>query len=205
MNDDLDPERYFEAVVIGASAGGLHAIIQLLEDLPEDYPLPFVIVQHRGKDNGELLEELLQNKCLLKVKQADEKESILPGHVYIAPPDYHLLIENDKTLSLTTDIHVNYSRPSIDLLLESAAEAYHKNLIGIILTGSSSDGSQGLLRIKKSGGLTIAQKPSTAEYFFMPESAVRIGAATHVLTLEEIKLYLQSIYERRQHNHSDRR
>jgi len=196
MNDVFDDERNFEAVVIGASAGGLQALILLLEDLPEDYRLPFIIVQHRGKDHRELLEELLQTKCLLNVKQADEKESILPGNVYIAPPDYHLLIEHDRTFSLTTDIHVNYSRPSIDLLLESAADVYHKHLIGIVLTGSNSDGTKGLLQIKHAGGLTIAQEPSTAEYSFMPESAVRAGAAIRVLTLQEIKFYLQSIYER---------
>ncbi len=197
MSVILDRGQSFEAVTIGVSAGGLHALVRLLGDLPADYFLPIVVVQHRGKDHRELLEEVLQTKCLLKVKQADEKESILPGYIYVAPPDYHLLIEQDKTFSLTSDMHVKHSRPSIDLLLETAAEAYRKNLIGIILTGASSDGAEGLLQVKNLGGLTLVQQPATAEYDYMPEAAIRIGAADYVVTLEEMKSYLQSIYERR--------
>lgn len=188
--------RLFSAVVIGASAGGLHALIHILGQLPKDYSLPIIVVQHRGKDYKELLEDVLQTKCLLHVKQADEKEIIASGYIYIAPPDYHLLIEHDRTFSLTIDTLIKHSRPSIDLLFITAAEVYKEELIGIVLTGASSDGSEGLLEIKKSRGVTIVQDPQTAEYAFMPQASINIGAGDCIFTLEEIKSYLIKIYER---------
>ena len=176
----------------------MHALIQILGELPSDYFLPIIVVQHRGKEYKVLLEEILQTKCLLEVKQADEKESIQAECIYIAPPDYHLLIEQDKTFSLTSDIYVKHSRPSIDLLFTTAAEVYKEKLIGIILTGASSDGSDGILNIKRLGGYTIAENPKTAEYPYMPQSAIKIEAINTILTLNEIKSYLMQIYERRQ-------
>lgn len=190
MNIDVTDNRVFTAVVIGVSAGGLQALIHVLGALPVNYSIPVIVVQHRGKDHKYLLEEVLQTKCLLHVKQVDEKESIMSGYIYTAPPDYHLLIESDKTFSLTTDIHVKHSRPSIDLLFTTAAEVYKDNLIGIILTGASSDGAEGLLEIKNAGGLTIAQDPKTAEYSYMPQASINIGAIEHILTLEEIRSFL---------------
>lgn len=195
MSQDIDT-RFLSAIVIGVSAGGLHALIHILSVLPESYPLPIIIVQHRGKDYKDLLEEVLQTKCRLRVKQADEKEKIEPGFVYIAPADYHLLIEQDKTFALTSDMYINHSRPSIDLLFTTAAEVYKDGLIGIILTGASSDGAKGLLEIKRAGGHTIAQDPETAEYAYMPQASIKIGAANTVLTLDEITSYLIRIYER---------
>jgi two-component system chemotaxis response regulator CheB len=187
----------FSAIVIGVSAGGLHALIHIFEHLPADFPIPIIVVQHRGKDYKELLEQVLQTKCLLKVKQADEKEKIEAGYIYTAPADYHLLIELDKTFSLTSDVYVKYSRPSINLLFETAAEVYKKDLLGIILTGASSDGSEGLLEIKRNGGYTIAQNPEMAEYPYMPQSAIAIGAVEIILSLDDIKHYLEGMYERR--------
>lgn len=180
----------YQAIVIGTSAGGLHALSIILPVFPENYPSVVIIVQHRSKDQRFLLEELLQEKCLMKVKQADEKEKIIPGHVYIAPPDYHLLVESDRTFSLSSDAPVNFSRPSIDVLFESAATVYGSRLIGVLLTGANSDGSNGLETIKKCGGLTIAQLPLDAAFPSMPQSAIDKGAAQLVLPLHEIGQYL---------------
>jgi len=142
-------DKAFKAIVIGTSAGGLSALSTLLEKLPPSYHLPIIIVQHRAKDQKSLLEEVLQPKCKIKIKQADEKEKIEKGVVYIAPPDYHLLIENDLTFSLSCDELVSYSRPSIDVLFESAALAYRETLIGIILTGASNDGFTNHKKIRR--------------------------------------------------------
>ena len=197
MINEADINRPFSAVVIGVSAGGLHALIHVLGKLPADYFLPIIVVQHRGKEYKVLLEEILETKCLLKVKQVDEKEQILAGCIYIAPADYHLLIEQDKTFSLTSDIYVKYSRPSIDLLFTTAAEVYKNELIAIIMTGASSDGAEGILNVKQEGGYTIAQDPKTAEYPYMPQSSISIGAINTILTLDEIQSYLMELYERR--------
>ncbi len=176
----------YKAIVIGTSAGGLHALLALIEDLPKDYGLPIIVVQHRSKDQKHLLEDVLQQRCKIKIKQVDEKEHIEKGIVYIAPPDYHLFIERDHTFSLSSDPLVSYSRPSIDVLFESAAHVYRTSLIGILLTGANSDGSAGLAAIKKYGGLTVAQSPAEALFPYMPQSAIDRGAALQVLTLAEI-------------------
>jgi two-component system chemotaxis response regulator CheB len=183
----MPADKKFKAIVIGTSAGGLSALSILLEKLPADYPLPLVIVQHRTKDQKSLMEEILQAKCKIKIKQADEKEKIKKGMVYIAPPDYHLLIETDFTFSLSSDALVSYSRPSIDVLFESAAISYGNTLIGIILTGANTDGAAGLQTIKKHGGLTIAQSPKEAEFPHMPGAAIDQGAAMLVMSLKEIQ------------------
>lgn len=183
----------YKAIVIGTSAGGLFAISILLEKLPEDYPIPVIIVQHRSKEPKDLLEEVLQAKCRIRIKQADEKEKIENGFVYIAPPDYHLLIEDDKTFSLTADEHVRFSRPSIDVLFETAAAVFRNTLIGIILTGANHDGAAGIKAIKKSGGITIAQAPDEAQYPFMPKAAIETRAVTHTWTLAEIQHFLLKI------------
>ena len=178
------------AIVIGASAGGLHALTLLLEELPANYTIPVIIVQHRIKDQRDLLEEVLQHKCKITVKQADEKERISPGIVYIAPPDYHLMIENDETFALSVDGRVKFSRPSIDVLFESAAETFKEKLIGIILTGANNDGAEGMKTIRKFKGVTIAQDPLEAECPVMPRSAIETGAVQLVLTLAEIRNFL---------------
>jgi two-component system, chemotaxis family, protein-glutamate methylesterase/glutaminase len=188
-------DRRFEAIVIGASAGGLSALSRLLEKLSPDFPLPIIVAQHRTKDKKNLLEEILQSRCKIKIKQADEKERIEKGTVYIAPPDYHLLIEGDQTFSLSSEGLVLYSRPSIDVLFESAAAAYRDALVGIILTGASSDGAYGLQTIKKNGGLTVAQSPGEAEFPHMPRAAIDNGGVILVLTLEEIQEGILDLYQ----------
>ena len=179
-----------EAIVIGSSAGGLHALIGLLGKLPENYSIPLIIVQHRSKDERDLLEKILSDKCKIKIGQAEEKEKIKKGNVYFAPPNYHLLIEKDFTFSLSNDPLINYARPSIDFLFQTAANAYKDKLTGIVLTGANRDGSNGIMKIKENGGVTIVQNPDTSEFNTMPMEAVATGCADFVMDLDEISEYL---------------
>lgn len=176
----------YEAIVIGVSSGGMNALKVMFSLLPKDFNTPVIIVQHIGAHSDSHWIKLLNDKSNLPIKEADEKEKIENGKVYIAPPNYHLLIEKDKTFSLTVGERVNYSRPSIDVLFESAAEAYADKLIGIILTGSNNDGTKGIKRIKECGGLAIAQDPETAESFYMPASAIADVQVDYVLPLDGI-------------------
>jgi two-component system chemotaxis response regulator CheB len=186
----MDAARQHKVIVIGASAGGLSALSFILGELPLNYPVPIIIVQHRSKDQRELLEEVLQSKCTIKIKQADEKEKIGPGIVYIAPPDYHLLIEGDFTFSLSSDEPVHFSRPSIDVLFESAANVYKRGLTGIILTGANKDGATGIATINSMGGITIAQDPAEAQYSLMPAAAIETQKIKYIWPLAQIKSYL---------------
>jgi len=183
----------YHAIAIGASAGGLNALTTLFEQLPFDYSIPVIVIQHRSKDHRDLLEEVLQRKCKITIKQADEKEKIESGVIYIAPPGYHLLIEQDRTFSLSSDEHALFSKPSIDILFESAAEVFEKKLVGVILTGASSDGAAGIAVIKKYGGLTIAQFPREAQYPFMPQAAINFGGVKCIWTLNEIQKFLYEL------------
>lgn len=182
----------YDAVTIGTSAGGLVALTAILSALPRNFPLPVIIVQHRSKEKPSLLEEVMSHKCLMPVKQANEKERIEAGIVYFAPPDYHLLIETDGSFSLSVEAPVNFSRPAIDILFETAAVAYKSRLLAIVLTGASKDGSQGIKIVKKMGGSTIAQDPSEAESPLMPQSAIETGKIDRVLRLQQIKSFLIS-------------
>lgn len=186
----METKNEFDAIVIGASAGGLFAMTSILKPLPATYPVPLIVVQHRAKDERSLLEEVLQQKCTIGIKQADEKEVIRRGFVYFAPPNYHLLVENNRTFSLNYDAPVNYSRPSIDVLFETAADVFKNRLLGIILTGANKDGAQGMKKIRALGGTTIAQEPATADYPEMPQSAINTGAIQHILTPEAIGHFL---------------
>ena len=186
----IKPHRSYDAIVIGASAGGLYVMIRILTQLPANFNRPVIVVQHRSRDERSLLEEVLQQKCKVTIKQADEKELIKPGTVYFAPPDYHLLIENDGTFSLSCDAPVNYSRPSIDVLFETAADVFKEGLLGIILTGANKDGSQGIKKIASLGGTTIAQSLETADYPEMPKAAIGTGYVQYVLDPEAIGQFL---------------
>lgn len=183
----------YEAVVIGTSAGGLAALTTILSALPADYRIPVIIVQHRARTEPTLLEEVLSYKSRIRIAQADEKQEIVPGTVYFAPGDYHLLIEQNRTFSLSFDPPVHYSRPSIDVLFESAAVVYQKKLLAVILTGANSDGSDGIRMIRRMGGTTVAQKPVSAAHQAMPQAAVNTGCIQHILELDEItKLLLEA-------------
>lgn len=180
----------YDAIVIGSSAGGLRALMELLTALPTAFPVPIIIVQHLLDGNDSLLAEFLDEKAAIHVKEAQDKEFIRPGYAYLSPPGYHLLIEDDRTLSLSMDPRVNFSRPSIDVLFESAAFVYEERCVGIILTGASSDGSQGLCKIKESGGLALVQDPDTAEFSTMPKAALLATKVDHILNLDEMGLFL---------------
>jgi two-component system, chemotaxis family, protein-glutamate methylesterase/glutaminase len=188
-------KNQYKAIAIGTSAGGLFALSTLLQELPADFPVPVLVVQHRAKDQKSLLEEVLQSKTRIRIKQADEKETIKKGIVYIAPPDYHLLVEEDDTFSLSSDEFVRYSRPSIDVLFESSAVVFREKLVGIILTGASNDGAAGIKAIARNGGLTIAQNPAEAEYPYMPQASIDTKKIKHVWTLQEIKKFLLEQWE----------
>lgn len=192
----------YEAVVIGVSAGGLTALSTLFSEIPENYTLPIIIVQHRAKEERDLLENVLQQKCLLKVKQADEKEVIKSGFIYVAPANYHLLVERDKTFSLSSDETVKYSRPSIDVLFETAAEVYKDRLVGIILTGSNDDGANGIKSIHSYNGLTIAQNPGEAQFPVMPVASIRTGVVKRILLLKEIQEFLIQLSKIGRHEES---
>ncbi|MBF0438274.1 MAG: chemotaxis protein CheB [Magnetococcales bacterium] len=174
------------AIVIGCSAGGLQALRTLLPELPPTYPLPILVVQHIPANSTGLHTTLLNHFCQLPILEANDKDPIRPGWVHFAPAGYHLLVEPNETIALSIDPKVNHSRPSIDLLFESAADVYQKGLIGVLLTGASQDGAQGLLKILHRGGITLVQDPKTAEAPLMPRFAIAIGAATKTLSLKEI-------------------
>ncbi len=176
----------YEAIVIGLSSGGMSALKLIFSVLPADFKTPVIIVQHISARSDNQWIKLLNDKSNLYIKEADEKEKIENGKVYIAPPNYHLMIERDKTFSLTIDERVSFARPSIDVLFESAAEVYKNKLIGVILTGSNNDGTNGLKRIKGCGGLTIVQDPKTAESAYMPASAIATLKPDYILPLKDI-------------------
>ncbi len=176
----------YEAIVIGVSSGGMNAMKIMFALLPKEFNTPIIIVQHiNARSDGEWIKRLNEQNNL-HIKEADEKEMIEAKTIYIAPPNYHLMIEKNKTFSLTIGERVNYARPSIDVLFESAADVYKTNLIGIILTGSNSDGTNGIKRIKEYGGLAIVQDPETAESPYMPTSAIAAIQPDYILSLEKI-------------------
>ena len=182
-----------EAVVIGASAGALEALSVILPLLPARYPLPVLIVVHIPPDKKSILADLFQAKCRVAVREAEDKEPISAGTIYFAPADYHLLVEPDKSLSLSADEPVLYSRPSLDVLFESAADAYGPGLIAIVLTGANQDGAYGLKAVHEAGGKTIVQRPQAAYASAMPEAAIAQCPDAEILSLEGISAYLQNI------------
>jgi two-component system, chemotaxis family, protein-glutamate methylesterase/glutaminase len=189
----MSSNRHYEAVAIGASSGGLVALEKILSALPGRFPLPIFIVQHISPKAENYLPQHFGKLCRLQVKEVDDKEIPQPGVVYFAPANYHLLLEFERTLALSTEERVNFSRPSIDILFATAAEAYREQLIGIILTGANADGAQGLKRVREYGGLTIVQRPETAEAPAMPKAAMEATPVDHILSLAEIGRLLHSL------------
>ncbi len=181
---DLSQPRH--AVVIGTSAGGVEALSRLLAVLPASFSWPVLVVIHLDKNRQSQLARALNHRCSLPVKEADNMEPIIPGTVYLAPPNYHLLVDDTLHLALAVDDPVSFSRPSVDVLFESAADVFRENLIGVILTGANADGARGLAAVKAMGGTTIVQTPATASFRGMPEAALATGGADHVLPLAEI-------------------
>jgi two-component system, chemotaxis family, protein-glutamate methylesterase/glutaminase len=182
-----------QAVVIGGSAGSWAALDQILPALPANYPMAIIVVLHFHPHQAGTLATLKQNACLLKIQEAQEKEPIQPGVIYIAPPNYHLLIEDDHTFSLSIDPKVNFTRPSIDVLFESAAHAYGRSLVGVILSGSNHDGAHGAQVIHMNGGIVIVQTPSSAEATAMPLATLKGTETEAVLSPGEIGFYLADL------------
>ena len=179
-------------VVIGSSRGGLNALQLLLPALAPDFPWPIAVAQHRVRDANLNLAGFLQKGCRLRVREPDDKELIEPGFVYLAPADYHLLVDGDH-FALSTGAPNIKARPSIDILFETAAEAFGPRTIGIVLTGSNSDGSSGLRALKIAGGVSIVQDPTTAESAAMPTAALTAAGVDLVLPLAEIAPFLNTI------------
>lgn len=187
------PGPAYEIVAVAASAGGLTALSELLAPLPADFAATLVIVQHLDPRHRSLLADILSRRTVLTVKQAAEGDTLHPACVYIAPPDRHLLITPDHTVSLTQSELVHFVRPSADLLFESVAAAYTEHAIAVVLTGTGSDGAMGVTAIKKTGGTVIAQNESSAEFYGMPGAAISTGSVDFILPLNEIGAALLSL------------
>jgi two-component system chemotaxis response regulator CheB len=175
-----------ELVVVGASAGAVEALSALLPALPEGYRLPVVVVVHIPPDKTSVMAELFRGKCRVNVCEAGDKEPLVAGAVYFAPPDYHLLVEPNRRLSLSSEEPVHFSRPSIDVLFESAADAVGAGVVGVVLTGANADGARGLKAICDAGGLALAQRPEEAHVATMPKAALAACPAAEPLGLAEI-------------------
>lgn len=182
-----------DAVVIGASAGGLAALGVLVEGLDSRFRLPLLVVQHIPESGPTRLAEIFARKTALRVKEADEKEPVSGATLYFAAPGYHLLVEQDFSLSLSQDEPVHFSRPSIDVLFESAADAWGPRVAGILLTGASKDGAAGLAAIQRAGGLTVVQDPAEAEMPTMPLAALQRIAPDYILPLRDISRLLREL------------
>ena len=181
------------AVIIGASAGALEALSVLLPSLPADSPFPIFVIVHLPPTRRSVLAEIFDRKCALRAIEAEDKEPVEPGVIYFAPPNYHLLLEGRTEISLSTEEEVFFSRPSIDVAFESAADAWGDRLTGIILTGANQDGAKGLQSVQRSGGTAIVQDPVDAYATAMPEAAIRACPEADVMTLPEISTFLQNL------------
>lgn len=181
-----DHSHTCDAVVIGGSAGAIQAVTELLTCLPADFALPVVLVLHRLEGSGGHLDRYFDQHCALPVQDAEDKQPVQGGQVYLAPAGYHLLLEQQRQFSLSVDARINHSRPSIDVLFDSAVDVYGERLAGIILTGANTDGSAGLARLQAAGGLAIVQDPATAQVDTMPRAALKASGTDRVLGLDAI-------------------
>jgi two-component system chemotaxis response regulator CheB len=191
---DADPASVFlpavDAIVVGASAGGVEALLKILTPLPAGFGLPIVTVLHVPDERRSQLAAVFTSRLSIPVKEADDKEALVPGTMYFASPGYHLSIEADRTFSFSQEERVFHSRPSIDILFDSAADVYGPRLAGVLLTGANNDGGYGMLRIKQCGGFTVVQDPRTASSRTMPEAALALHTPDYLLPLHDIGLLL---------------
>ncbi|HEY3786107.1 MAG TPA: chemotaxis protein CheB [Steroidobacteraceae bacterium] len=185
--------KRIDAVVIGASAGGIEALSVLLPALPAGLATSFFVVLHLPRERPSLLVEIFRPRCALPVREPEDKEPVAPGTVYFAPPDYHMLLENTGQIALSTDEPVHFSRPSIDVLFESAADAYRERLLALILTGANADGASGIEAVHRAGGITVVQHPASALAPYMARSALQRAPADHILPLERIADLLRTL------------
>ncbi|MFJ2478740.1 chemotaxis protein CheB [Pseudomonas sp. NPDC087598] len=185
MNDTADLPR-IEAIVVGASAGGVEALLTLLGPLRKGFVLPIIIVLHLPEERRSQLAEVFARRLAMPVEEATDKQDIEVGTVYFATPGYHLSVEQDRSLSLSLEERVHHSRPSIDYLFESAADVYGPKLAAVLLTGANHDGARGLAKVKRHGGLTIVQDPADAQVATMPQAALNVQQPDHVLPIHGI-------------------
>jgi two-component system chemotaxis response regulator CheB len=189
----MSAPRAIDALVIGASAGGVEALGMLLPALRPGLRVAVFVVIHLPRERPSVIADLLAQRCAVPIREADDKEPVVPGTVYFAPPDYHLLIERGPSLALSFDPPVNFSRPSIDVLFESAADVYGRRLAGLILTGANEDGALGLDAVRRAGGVTLVQDPDSAQVSAMPLAALARGPVDHVLPLSGIAAWLTAL------------
>jgi len=183
----------YDLIVLGGSFGAVEALLKIIPNLSPDFSIPIAIVVHRARSSHSLLSKVLQWHTKLIVREPEDNEKILPKHIYVARPNYHLLIEQDKTFSNSYSEPVNYSRPSIDVLFDSAADVYREKLTGILLTGANADGASGMKHIKEKGGLTIVEDPTIAVSPVMPMAAIKISKLDFVQSITEIIKKLNSL------------
>jgi len=182
-----------DAIVIGASAGGVEALSILFPALPASLAAPVFVVLHLPRERPSLLVEIFQPKCALPIHEAEDKEPVEAGVVYFAPPDYHLLVDEGPRIALSTEAAVHYSRPSIDVLFESAADRFGARLLAVVLTGASEDGAAGAAAVQRAGGITLVQQPEGAQSPRMPQAALRLTEPTHVLALPAMAALLGTL------------
>jgi two-component system, chemotaxis family, protein-glutamate methylesterase/glutaminase len=206
VTEDPDPllavaslEPLPQVIVLAASAGGLAAISEVLSGLSMDFPAPIVIVQHLEPYHPSRMVEILRYRFLMPIKQAEEGDVLQSGKIYIAPPNYHVLVNPDSTLSLSSAPKVNFSRPAADLLFESAAISLQGRAIAVVLTGRGQDGAMGIQAIKQGGGLVLVQNQSTATYFGMPGAAIATGVVDYILPIDKIAAKLVALCTKQAH------
>jgi two-component system chemotaxis response regulator CheB len=175
-----------EAIVVGASAGGVEALLNIFTPLRKGFTLPVLVVLHLPDERNSQLAQVFRHRLAIPVEEARDKQDIRPGTLYVATPGYHLSIEADRSLSLSLEEPVHHSRPSIDVLFESAADVFGPGLLAVVLTGANSDGAKGLARVKELGGITVVQDPKEAQVSTMPEAALALHEPDHILTLQGI-------------------
>ena len=185
--------RRAELMIIGGSAGSLQVILGILSVIQPDFPIPILIVLHRNSVFESSLEDLLASRTRAPIKEVEEKEPILPGAIYIAPADYHVLIEGDHTFSLDYSERVNFSRPSIDVTFRCASDVYGAGLICLLLSGGNADGVEGLQYVKGRGGVVVVQDPATAEVPYMPQHAVSQAEVDFLVPAEELPAFLKGL------------
>ncbi|WP_338514836.1 chemotaxis protein CheB [Pseudomonas poae] len=194
MNDAAaNPIRGIEAIVVGASAGGVEALLSIFGELLTDFGLPIIAVLHLPDERRSQLADVFARRLRIPVKEARDKELIEAGTLYFAGPGYHLSVEQDRSLSLSQEDRVHHSRPAIDYLFSSAADAYGTGLLAILLTGANQDGARGLAHVKQSGGTTVVQDPTEARIAVMPLAALALHTPDHILTLGRIGSLLASL------------
>lgn len=176
----------YAAIVVGASAGGVEALLRVFAALPQGFQIPILVVLHLPDERRSHLAEVFAMRLHREVREGRDKDSIEPGIIYVAGPGYHLSVERDFTLSLSQEERVHYSRPAIDMLFGSAADAYGSQLVGVLMTGANEDGAKGLAAVKRQGGLTIVQDPAEAQVSVMPLAALKLHCPDHILSLNGI-------------------